>query len=116
MDTSYYNHAYRYYYCNDCANFVSQAIHAGGLATDSTWHPYTYAWINVNGILQYLSETGHITYTTYPSAGDIASYRNYAHVAIITGYTGGYIYFDAHTSDRYHMPSPISLWYTYRLH
>lgn len=53
IDTSYYNDDYTYYCHVDCANFVSQAIRAGGIPTDSTWYPGSYAWVNVGGLREY---------------------------------------------------------------
>lgn len=53
IDTSYYNKAYLYYCHVDCANYVSQAIYAGGIPTDSQWYPGSYAWINVDGLRDY---------------------------------------------------------------
>lgn len=38
QDTSYYNSAYFSHCCNDCANYVSQAMYAGGVFTDSFWY------------------------------------------------------------------------------
>ncbi|MCM1398958.1 MAG: leucine-rich repeat protein [Clostridium sp.] len=43
-DTGSYNKAYSYYAGNDCANFVSQCLVAGGLQTDSTWYKYSQSW------------------------------------------------------------------------
>jgi hypothetical protein len=42
-----YNPAYQHFSA-DCANFVSQSMHdGGGLATESSWYPYSSDWINV---------------------------------------------------------------------
>jgi len=41
QNTAYYNPAYQTQDCADCANYVSQALNAGGIPRDSTWKPYT---------------------------------------------------------------------------
>lgn len=38
----------------DCANFISQIIHAGGINKTDTWRPYTHAWIRVEDLYSYL--------------------------------------------------------------
>ncbi|MCM1399324.1 MAG: leucine-rich repeat protein [Clostridium sp.] len=43
-DTSSYNKEYSYFSGNDCANFVSQCLVAGGLQTDSNWYKYSQSW------------------------------------------------------------------------
>lgn len=45
---------YSSYPGGDCTNFVSQILHAGGLSTNSTWTPYTAAWINANSFKNYV--------------------------------------------------------------
>ena len=57
QDTSYYNSAYSYVWtitgCDDCTDYVSQALHYGGIPTDSTWfpNPYNVAWSRVGGLM-----------------------------------------------------------------
>ncbi|MDR3596255.1 amidase domain-containing protein [Clostridium sp.] len=38
----------------DCANFISQIIHAGGISKTYTWTPYTNAWIRVENLYSYM--------------------------------------------------------------
>lgn len=64
IDQSYYNSAYTINCHVDCANFVSQAIHAGGIPTDSLWYPQSYAWVNVGGLRNYFYSTKHYWYVS----------------------------------------------------
>jgi hypothetical protein len=49
QDRAFYNPAYSAYACDDCANHVSQAIHAGGIPYDSLWYPGVPTWACVDG-------------------------------------------------------------------
>lgn len=49
----------------DCANFISQIIHAGGISKTKAWTPYTNAWIRVEDLYSYL--TGHKLGFTLPN-------------------------------------------------
>jgi hypothetical protein len=73
VDVTYQNNAnwnnsqypnYQNFYCNDCADYVSQCLHAGGIPTTSSWSysPYTPSWGNVGPLQYYLSTNGYITY------------------------------------------------------
>ena len=55
QDNTKYNSAYQWYQCNDCANYVSQALKKGAIPTSSSWQPYTTDWINVNGLISYMT-------------------------------------------------------------
>ena len=62
----YYNPAYTYFPGNDCSNYVSQCIHAGGIETEAgAWAPYTTAWTSVSmtgnsvGICEYMIDRGY---------------------------------------------------------
>ena len=57
MDTSKYNSNYSWYCHNDCANYVSQSLKAGGLPTDSTWKSGSTAWINCEKLTDYMVNT-----------------------------------------------------------
>lgn len=49
---------YTTYWCHtDCANYVSQCMAKGKLPTDSTWQPYTSAWISCSSMKNYLYTT-----------------------------------------------------------
>lgn len=52
-DVGSYNKQYKYYQGNDCANFVSQCLVAGGLQTDGTWYAYSRAWIRADYLLEW---------------------------------------------------------------
>lgn len=110
-DTSPYNNTvYKSYNPNDCANFVSQCLYAGGLYTDNTWYSNFLnwspdAWINVEALHDYLFNSAYSINTqilSYPSSvtsyinsiytGDIVFYYNYNqskfdHVTIVTSKT-----------------------------
>ncbi|HVI42000.1 MAG TPA: amidase domain-containing protein [Anaerovoracaceae bacterium] len=57
QDTSKYNSNYAWYCCNDCANYVSQAMRTGSVPTDSTWAAGKSAWINCASMEKYFTET-----------------------------------------------------------
>ncbi|MFR1685885.1 MAG: amidase domain-containing protein [Massilimicrobiota timonensis] len=44
---------YNFYSGNDCTNFVSQVLAAGGIKTNSTWKPYTRTWIKAHAFVLY---------------------------------------------------------------
>lgn len=50
------NPSYKYFggIGGDCANFVSQIIHAGGISKTKTWSPYTNTWVRVEALYSYL--------------------------------------------------------------
>lgn len=49
QDKTFYNSEYSAYSCDDCANYVLQAIHAGGIPYDSLWYPGVPTWTCVDG-------------------------------------------------------------------
>ena len=55
----------------DCANFVSQCLYYGGLQTTNVWKPYTYAWINVGGIYDFLSGLNGTKVIANPDVSEI---------------------------------------------
>lgn len=67
MNPSYYNSAYTFFKDADCANFISQAIRYGGIPINSTWQPYTYAWVNAEGLRAYLKSSGLVEVSNYTS-------------------------------------------------
>lgn len=89
MNVSKYNPSYKYYCGNDCANFVSQALYAGGVPTDSTWQPESHDWVNVNGLYSYFHDTKSYWVTsnfTDCAAGGVIFYPGsnggFSHVAL----------------------------------
>jgi hypothetical protein len=106
QDKNYYNPNY-YAYCADCANYVSQSIYAGGINTDSTWRPYTYAWINCIGLNDYMwSNYCYLTYyRPYAIPGSICmidqnNNGNPDHTTLIVYNDGSILKYSAHTHDR----------------
>jgi hypothetical protein len=120
---------------NDCANFVSQCLAAGGLRPlddpGRDWHANgtdfpTIAWVNCNAQKRALSagaaaSTPYIveSTTTLPrgwAAGDIVYLGNtvegkadWQHVIICVGRQGSSWVFDSHTKA--HLRKPLALWY-----
>lgn len=99
---------------SDCANFVSQCLHAGGIPMTSRWYHdainhYTYSWTSVVSLYDYLLENGigrAESNTNYVTAGDVLQFMNFnsvwSHSALVNGKDGGgNIYYAAHTSPRY---------------
>lgn len=56
-DMSKWNSNYPKLCHNDCANFVSQCLEAGGLPRDGTWAPGMNAWISVSAMEKYMLNT-----------------------------------------------------------
>lgn len=57
---SCHNPSYSFYNKNDCANFVSQAICAGGLPTSTTWSKDTSAWISCASLRNYMTSNNFL--------------------------------------------------------
>lgn len=133
-----YNSAYdKGYRSNDCANFVSQILVAGGLATDSTWCRGSVSFLTVDGIKRYLHNTyGVVTYmrANYSAcscndfvkvntdlgisdiaAGDIIITRgssgNDGHVMFVSKVSGGRVYAYGHSNDRNGQTYSVSVGY-----
>lgn len=95
----------------DCTNFVSKAINAGGIPTDSTWYQGSNAWIRVIELKNYLINKGRATeYSSYEYAriGDIIQYHNgsvWRHSVIVTGKDNWntYPYVSAHSNPQYNI-------------
>lgn len=116
------NPAYQRIGGTDCTNFVSQALHAGGMPTDSSWsydhsnNSYTKAWAAVGYFQDYFVNTKSLAiferassmsaqYT--PAAlGDVYMYNwgrgeGWSHLAIETGYGTFANYTDPATGKNY---------------
>lgn len=106
QDTSKYNTSYKYLWqvtgCNDCVDYVSQALRQGGFPTDSTWYPQiqSYAWNVTDGLLSYLNGLAALqTYScTSLQVGDIAFASSMSHAVMIGGVNP--LRFSGHTRDR----------------
>ena len=116
---SNYNPAYSDYNSigGDCANFVSQAIHAGGMPMDEDWFWRSYgdrssSWAYVPAQRSYFAAKGKLI--DNPSSSQIlkgnpvwyynSSSGRYSHAAICVGTnSAGTPIVDAHNNDRYHV-------------
>jgi len=129
QDKSKYNPQYIGYYCTDCANYVSQAVHYGGIPTDSTWYPSSesQAWNVVDyphsddDLFSYMWEhycwlTIYRPYAVPGSMGMIDRNSNNSpdHATLIVYNDGSILKFSAHTSDHRNYPLPSS-WDVYFL-
>lgn len=113
-DPAKYNSEFQYYECNDCANFVSQCLVAGGVQEDSVFYKYSVAWRyvdflgnNDNDLYSYLVNKNAVeTFTrTLVLPGSVAlldwNNNNSPDHAMLVTYSDGYLIFaSAHTSDR----------------
>jgi len=119
--TKYSNGYYEQLACNNCADFVSQAMYYGGMQTDSKWNPSNrktsvggkWYWAFVPDLTDYMVSRGDWSSCSYNSLdiGDVAVFWRYNqygqieryHVAMDDysyGYYGVYYnYFAAHTKD-----------------
>lgn len=126
-----YNKANKNYNFNhpggDCANFVSQALHAGNFPENLTWG-YTASgtltqwgfdngngttdWVNAGDLITYMiSIGGTVVQPAQAAAGDIVhdTYGGASHDEIITGFaTNGDILITCHNRDAVQFPI---LWY-----
>lgn len=96
----YYSRNYEYFPCDDCANFTSQIIHAGGVPTNAGWEPYDTGWNTVSGLEQaWSSDLTSIAW--YDSAeGDFATSNSNGHIQTIAYNDGTTIAYDGHNNDR----------------
>ncbi|WDV48087.1 amidase domain-containing protein [Clostridiaceae bacterium M8S5] len=101
-DYPYYNEL-----CHaDCADFVSQALHAGGIPMDSTWKRGTpantsVAWVNTHSLKKYMLTTKkYWKSSTYASAaaGGIL-YTSSGHVVLIVKNDTVTRQYSSHTND-----------------
>ena len=102
---SSYNPAYTSYKGNggDCANFVSQCLHAGGIPTDATWKADSVSWIRASAVPSYMVNKGYATKTSYTNAtaGSFAYTSSGAgHIVLVSINDGAKIAYTAHTTDR----------------
>jgi hypothetical protein len=126
--------------CYNCADFVSQSMYYGGMATDSYWNPSvrkagyngTWCWVNVGDLTDHMKQRGDWSNTSnidydyaHLSFGDVAVRWHYDpkygvvrdHI-VIADYPYYYgtqeAYFSGHTNDVRGYPYPkSSSWYYY---
>lgn len=109
-NTAYWNPNYKWHTENggvDCANYVSQAIYAGGIPKDSTWKPESIAWVNTGknnsgGLTHYMVDKGYFKKSTQSTcaAGGFMSHTDMSHVIFIVANDGKELRFSSHTADR----------------
>ena len=88
----------------DCANFVSQCMHAGGQSFDGCGSRDNKGMLpGVAGLKSCLSSKGWKSYRSKPNnfrAGYPIFLKSGSHAMLATGVSGGNIIFCAHTNDR----------------
>lgn len=98
------NPAYNYYDGNNCCNYVSQCLVAGGLGTNSTFRNGTSAFIYIPSFKTYMTKTLGVKYISNPSASNIdvgdVIMTSSSHVMIVTKKSGNAIYANGNTNDR----------------
>lgn len=110
FNTDYWNKNYAWHTENggvDCANYVSQAIFAGGIPTDTTWKPESLAWVNTGknnsgGLAPYMTGKGYFKTATRSTcaAGGFISHTDFSHVIFVVANDTVTMQFSSHTADR----------------
>jgi len=107
QDTSKYNSSYQSLWsligCNDCTDYVSQALRSGGFPLDSNWYPgiASYAWNVTDGLKSYLMNIGAAQWYNFSTSlqiGDIAFTSDYGHSIMVANVNPHR--FSGHTNDR----------------
>lgn len=104
VDTTKYNSAYANYASThtDCANYISQCLHAGGIPTDATWYAGSLAWINVSELCNYMLNNRYWREISYlmPPVGAYMRYTNQSHIVMLSSHDGVTYKYSGHTNDR----------------
>jgi len=74
------SYEYSYYDGADCANFVSQCLHNGGMVPNSTWTYNSTAWVNANALKNYLKNGYATKIGSWSKYGSSAPYKTYAYI------------------------------------
>lgn len=107
------NPAYHYYDGDDCTNFVSQCVYAGGIPTNpGVWMPGQYDWNTVLGFYSYMTNYGYATGATWTNGarlGDVVQWYNpareeWSHSLILTGSTDDDWLYCSHSNNRTDYP------------
>lgn len=130
QDVSFYNRDYDYYEGSDCANFVSQAIHAGGIPFDDMFFPYSITWRFVDfedknvkdDFFSYILQK-YTTLTTSPvialpgsiALADWNNNNSPDHAMLVTYNDGYFICISSHTSDKKNSILPLGSYALYFL-
>lgn len=114
VDTTKYNPSYTHYAAThtDCANFVSQTLHAGGIPTSTTWYAGATNWKSVAGLCSYMLDNGYWEsidksdlfvgdYMRYTAPGE-------SHIVMITAHDGVSYRYSGHTNDRQNVVTSLS--------
>lgn len=64
QDTSKYNSDFTWYCCKDCANYVSQAMNAGGIPITSTWNSSKVNWTSCTKMEEFFTTTTNLWETS----------------------------------------------------
>ncbi len=104
MDTAKYNNGYTNYASThqDCANYISQCLYAGGIPTDNTWYAGSLAWVNVSELCNYMLNNGYWREISYlmPPVGAYMRYTNISHIVMLSSHDGVTYKYSGHTNDR----------------
>ncbi|MGL4226416.1 MAG: amidase domain-containing protein [Rickettsia sp.] len=101
----------------DCTNFVSQALHYGGIKKTSSWKPYSNQWVRVNELHDFLiynnlaKEFNHLTDNM---SGSLIQFfhpekKTWTHSGILTHQTEDDYLYCCHSYDK--LNYPLSLTY-----
>lgn len=113
-DISVWNPKYKPYE-NDCANYVSQCIYAGGISRTGAWYPESLIWIRTgspkyenSGVTTYMQQKKIFYSTNYSAAseGGFICLTKESHVVFITSNDSITILFNGHTNDRKQVSFP----------
>ncbi len=133
--TKFHNGYYEQLACNNCADFVSQAMYYGGMQADSYWNPSirktgyngTWCWVNVGDLTDHMKQRGDWIDSSYDSLGygDVSvlwGYDQYGNIIrkhiVIADYPNyyGYNFFAGHTNDvEFHYYPQSSQWFYYHV-
>ncbi len=103
-------------YENDCANFVSQCLYAGGVKETKRWFPGSFYWIrtgspkyrDTSGVSDYMQNIRRFYKTNYSaiSAGGFICMIKESHVVFVASNDSITILFNGHTNDRKRVSFP----------
>lgn len=107
-DSSVWNKEYAAYE-NDCANFVSQCLYAGGIKKTNTWCDDSLLWIRTGsprtqsaGLTTYMQRNDAFLSVDYSavSAGGFICLNAESHVMLVSSNDSITILYNGHTNDR----------------
>ncbi len=100
-----HNTSFKYYVNNNCANYVSQILLAGGLDTDEKFYNGSPAFINVRSFTRYFKSTHGVVYKSNPDvssikAGDVIYTDGSTHVMFVMSVENGKVICNGNTNNR----------------